>query len=253
VAVGDGDIVSLVRDVGRGREGQPLVLLLQEVYRCGEPVPRSLALDAAFARRLGGGGDRRPSDVGAVAAALGMSVYYVPSMRNGGHDSDEDRGNAILANVPLSGLEAIELPFENQRRVAVAATVAGTTAAGAPWRLRVVSAHLDNTVPRRAWIASEYGRARQARGLVALLDGDAPTVLGGDFHPWFGFVDQVYVETARAFPQTPSTDRRATFRGLLRLDHQFHRLPAGWSASVRRADDRYGSDHSPLVGTISFQ
>lgn len=248
-AVGDADVIAMVRDVARGREGQPLVLLLQEVYRRGEHVPRALADDAVFARRLGRPAGP-PADVDSIAAALGMSVYYVPSMRNGGPESDEDRGNAILANVPLTRLEAIELSFENQRRVAVAAVISGTTGSGAPWQLRIVSAHLDNTVPRRLWIASEYGRARQARGLVALLDGVVPTVLGGDFNTWFGFSDQAYVETLRAFPQTPATDRRATFRGLLRLDHQFHRLPAGWTASVRRLDDRYGSDHSPLVGTI---
>ena len=36
----------------------------------------------------------------------------------------------------------------------------------------------------------------------------------------------------------------------MRLDHILVRLPAGWRASLRRADDRYGSDHFPLVATI---
>jgi endonuclease/exonuclease/phosphatase family metal-dependent hydrolase len=251
-ALGAGDVVGFVRQLPAAREGRPLVLLLQEVYRRGDSVPRSLGRDGAFARRLGGALGLVATDIDSVAAELGMTAYYVPSMRNGGLDSNEDRGNAILANIPISGLEAIELPFERQRRVAVAAAIEGRTSVGLPWKMRLVSAHLDNTVPRRAWIGSEYGRARQARGLVSWLDGDVPTVLGGDFNTWFGFSDQVFMETALAFPQTPTQDRRATFFGVLRLDHLFYRLPAGWHARATRAEQRYGSDHSPLIGTIRF-
>lgn len=253
-AVGDGDIAGFVKRLRAVTERRPLVLLLQEVYRRGDTVPQSLAPGAAFARRLGGASDAGPkTDIDSVAAELGMFTYYVPSMRNGGRVSNEDRGNAILADIPIASLEAMELPFERQRRVAVSAIVEGTTSAGVPWRLRVVSAHLDNTVARRAWIGSEYGRARQARGLVALLQGNVPTVLGGDFNTWFGFSDQAYLETALAFPQTPTFDNRATFRGMLRLDHLFYRFPAGWQASARRADERYGSDHAPLIGTVRFR
>ncbi len=253
-ALGAGDITGFVRQLRGAWVERPIVLLLQEVYRRGDSVPRGLARDAAFASRLGGAaGARAMTDIDAITAELGMAAYYVPSMRNGGGDSDEDRGNAILSNVPIANLEAIELPFERQRRVAVVATVEGTTTAGRPWRVRVVSAHLDNTIARRWWIGSEYGRARQARGLVALLQGDAPTVLGGDFNTWFGFSDQAYLETAMAFPQTPTADQRATFLGMLRLDHLFYRLPKGWQARARRADRRYGSDHAPLIGSVRFQ
>lgn len=229
------------------------MLLLQEVYRRGPSVPRLLAAGAAFAQRLGGSnGATRASDVDETASALGMRAYYVPSMRNGGPDSDEDRGNAILSNVPLERLTAVELPFEKQRRVAVAADVRGTSPDGSAWTLRVVSAHLDNAVPRRGWVGSEYGRARQARALVDFLRDEPATVLAGDFNTWFGFSDQAFIETSLAFPQTVTTDTRATFRGMLRLDHVFYRLPARWQRTLRRADDRFGSDHSPLVGTIRF-
>ena len=253
-ALGAGDVVTFVRQLQLERRDRPLVLLLQEVYRRGESVPRTFARNAVFASRLGGalpGG--AATDIDSIAAELGMTAYYVPSMRNGGGTFDEDRGNAILANVALANLEAIELPFERQRRVAVAATVEGRTTTGSPWRLRVVSTHLDNTVARRAWIGSEYGRARQARGLVSWLEGDTPTVLGGDFNTWFGFSDQAFVETRLAFPQTPTDDRRATFLGVLRLDHLFYRLPADWRARATRAEHRYGSDHAPLIGTIQFR
>jgi endonuclease/exonuclease/phosphatase family metal-dependent hydrolase len=257
IALGAGDVTRLVAEV-RERIGRnaPLVLLLQEVYRRGADVPSRLTADSIVAGRLGAArqGLRR-DDVAALAATLELGVCYVPSMRNGApSESDEDRGNAILSNLPMNELAAIELPFERQRRVAVAATVSGLSSRGAPWTLRLVSAHLDNMVgPRRGWVAgAEYARVRQARGLVALLDGNVPTVLGGDFNTWFGFVDQVYVETARAFPQTRLTDTRATFHGLLRLDHLFFRLPDRWRAQFHRENDRFGSDHSPLVATITF-
>jgi hypothetical protein len=48
------------------------------------------------------------------------------------------------------------------------------------------------------------------------------------------------------------SDRRATFQGMLRLDHLFFRLQDGWTGSFRRGDDSYGSDHYPLIGTIEF-
>ena len=251
-AVGAADIVGFVRTLPNTEA--PLVLLLQEVYRGGPEVPADLDTGLSFAGRLGGAaGGPAYREIEDVGRTLGLGVYYVPSMRNGGRASDEDRGNAILSNIPLTDLRAMELPFERQRRVAIAATLSGRTAAGQPWRVRVVSAHLDNLGGmKRAWIASEYARARQARSLAAILQDDEPTILAGDFNTWFGFSDQAYIETARAFPQTRAVDRRATFHGLLRLDHVFFRLAPGWRAEFRRAPSRFGSDHYPLVGTLRF-
>jgi len=251
-AVGDADIVGFVRSQADPR--QPLVMLLQEVYRSGSVVPSTLDRDFAFAGRLGRESDERAGrEIEEVGRLLNLSVYYVPSMRNGGESSNEDRGNAILSNLPLSDLQAIELPFERQRRVAIAATVHGCTSSGNPWAMRVVSAHLDNMgSAKRAWIGSEYGRARQARGLAALLQDDEPTILGGDFNTWFGYSDQAYIETAREFPETRVVDRRPTFRGLLRLDHVFYRLPRAWRLEMRRGESRFGSDHYPLLGSLHF-
>jgi endonuclease/exonuclease/phosphatase family metal-dependent hydrolase len=253
-ALGAGDVETLVADLRRTAPDRPIVMLLQEVYRGGPEVPSLLSGDAAFASRLEGlRADGHREEVEAIASALGMNAYYVPSMRNGSPLlSDEDRGNAILSTLPLSDLTAFELPFERQRRVAVAATVNGSSR-GKPWQLRVVSAHLDNMAgPKRLWIGAELGRVRQTRGLVDQLSHEGPLVLGGDFNTWFGFNDQAFRETARAFPGTRVTDRRATFRGLLRLDHLFFRLPDGWNAQFRRADERYGSDHYPLIATIDL-
>jgi endonuclease/exonuclease/phosphatase family metal-dependent hydrolase len=159
----------------------------------------------------------------------------------------------VLSSIPLRDLAAIELPFERQRRVAVAATIGGATSTGAAWSLRLASVHLDNLAgARRGWLAAEYGRARQARGLRDALAGEQPLVLAGDFNTWFGFSDQVYLETARAFPQTRVDDSRRTFRGLLRLDHVFYRLAPEWTVEVRRAESAFGSDHYPLITTIAF-
>jgi endonuclease/exonuclease/phosphatase family metal-dependent hydrolase len=254
-ALGAGDVQRLVNDLRRDAPSRPIVLLLQEVYRGGPEVPRLLGRGAAFASRLQGlRADGRRDEIEAIASALTMSAYYVPSMRNGSPLlSDEDRGNAILSTLPLSNLTAFELPFERQRRVAVGATIAGMSQAGEPWELRLVSTHLDNmSGASRLWIGSEFGRLRQTRGLIRQLDDQPSVVLGGDFNTWFGFADQAFRETARAFPGTRITDRRATFHGLLRLDHLFFRLPAGWSARFSRAEDNYGSDHHPLIATIDL-
>jgi endonuclease/exonuclease/phosphatase family metal-dependent hydrolase len=229
------------------------VLLLQEVYRTGPEVPARADRDTAFARHIGRpAGGHSARDIKAVADALGFGVFYVPSMRNGGtRSSPEDRGNAILSNLPLREPFAVELPFEHQRRVAVGATLAGTTTAGTAWQVRVVCVHLLSTGGvKHAWVVTEHHRARQARALTALLKDDQPTILAGDFNTWFGFSDATYIETARAFPDTRVADRRATFRGFARLDHVFFRLRPGWHAEFHRGDNRFASDHAPLVGTL---
>jgi endonuclease/exonuclease/phosphatase family metal-dependent hydrolase len=250
VALDSGNVVQLVHDIQRDAPDRPIVLLVQEAFRSGDDVPG--AVDGEYAGHLGK--SRHEREIDDVARELGFSLYYVPSMRNGAPGRHrEDRGNAVLSSVPLTDLSAIELPFERQRRVAAAARIAGRTSSGETWSLRLVSVHLDNLAGLRSgWIASEYGRARQARGLREALTGEDPIVLAGDFNTWFGFSDQVYLETADAFPQTRVTDERRTFRGLLRLDHVFYRTPGDWKTEVHRAESNYGSDHYPLITTITF-
>jgi endonuclease/exonuclease/phosphatase family metal-dependent hydrolase len=249
IANGQGDVIALARTLPAG---VPIVMLLQEAYRGGPEVPSKLEPGASFAGRLGGAeASPHALEVEAIADALDLNIYYVPSMRNGGKASDEDRGNAILSNLPLTDLIAVELPFERQRRVAVAAVVHGRSADGAPWRLRVASAHLDNLAgPRHGWLGGEYARMRQARALRDVLGDGLPTILGADLNTWFGFSEPAYIETARAFPQTRVTDARPTFRGLLRLDHLFYHLAPHWQATFRRAEQRFDSDHYPLIGTV---
>ena len=256
IGLGLGNVPALIAELRAREPDAPIVLLLQEAFRKGPEVPPSVPRSARFASRLGSD-EHSPAreEIEVTADRGGFDLYYVPSMRNGEPSrSDEDRGNAILSSVPLSGYDAIELPFERQRRVAVAATISGTSRHGEPWHLRVVSAHLDNLVgPKRAWFAAaELARLRQVRGLLQYVGAEDFVVLGGDFNTWAGFDERAYHEAAKAFPDTKAVDRRPTFKGHLRLDHLFFRLDDGWRSTFRRADSSYGSDHFPLIATIAL-
>jgi len=253
--VGGGDVRSLVEDLRAGRltDGRPVsafVLLLQEVFRQSPRVPSRVPQGARTARRVRGT-TAEDRDVESTARALGLALFYVPSMRNGGPgDAAEDRGNAILSTLPLENYTAIELPLERQRRVVPAATVDARAPDGRILKVRVTSVHLTNMVAHHGWLLSEAGRVRQARALARTLD-ERPIVLGGDFNTWFGAWDGAYREIARRAQAPADRDRRPTFL-FLRLDHFFYRLPEGWRFAFHRADSRYGSDHYPLVGELDF-
>jgi endonuclease/exonuclease/phosphatase family metal-dependent hydrolase len=249
--IGGGDIGRLIGDARAGRlTGTPvsnLVLLLQEVYRHDASVPSPPPPRA----RIAAGEAPSPPDaarqgIEAAARDTGLSLLYVPSMRNGA--AAEDRGNAILSSIALGNPEAIELPLERQRRVAVAADILVRNASTRT-TLRIVSTHFTNMVAHHLWAMSEPGRVRQARALAAAIDDGMPTVVGGDLNSWFGYRDGAFRELARVLPAARPRDRRPTF-GPMRLDHVLARLPSGWRITVRRAESRYGSDHYPLVAVI---
>ena len=132
--VGGGDVRAFVAALRSGAltSGEP-VRALRAVppgsvpARDGHPADRSRRRGRRQApRRIAALGPRE--DVVSAAASLGLALSYVPSTRNGADDV-EDRGNAILSTLPLSGFAAVELPFGRYRRVAVAATIDG---AGGP-------------------------------------------------------------------------------------------------------------------------
>jgi endonuclease/exonuclease/phosphatase family metal-dependent hydrolase len=254
IHVGAGDLERFVADLRAGRltDGQEVkafVLLLQEVRRTGGGAPLRLPEGAKGAAGIGPPSDARPAgDITSTARELGANVFYAPSMRNG--VGAEDRGNAIISTVGLDGYAVIELPFERQRRVALAATAHLRRSDGTRVSIRVVSVHLTNAVPRRAWVFSEHGRMRQARALTKVLHDD-PIVVGGDFNTWFGAWDGAYRTLTRRFDAPRTRDHRPTF-SILRLDHVFMCLPDGWTMTVRRADRRYGSDHYPVIAQIAF-
>lgn len=253
---GGGSIDALVADLKAGRlTGRPVtsfVLLLQEVYRTGAAVPgRGPGSPAWASAELSVGPDGTRDDIATVARRLKLGAFYVPSMRNGEPGvTTEDRGNAILSTVPLSDLAAVELPLERQRRVALETTIQVHGPGRDAWPLRLVCTHFTNMVMHHLLVLSESGRLRQARALAGVLPADGALIVGGDFNAWFGYRDAAYKELATRVPPPSSDDRRATF-GPMRLDHILFRLPTGWSATVRRTDSRYGSDHYPLVAVIA--
>jgi endonuclease/exonuclease/phosphatase family metal-dependent hydrolase len=259
-----------------GDSFEHFVLVLQEVYRrsnevpllgAGSTVPGPLREKARSGERL---------DAVEVSRRCGLSLFYVPSMRNGDTDYEdgrEDRGNAILSTLPLSDPVAIELPFEAQRRVAAGATVHGPGGDS----LRLVSVHLDVASSMlRMLRTGNSTRQRQGLGLLdALVEleaaradpggnsefppGSAPrfgiaTLAAGDFNTWSAR-ETVIKHLYRHFPQSPPWDGlptrasypadfiffRESFEGRVRLVE----------GSQRRLDDRHGSDHfARIVGLV---
>jgi endonuclease/exonuclease/phosphatase family metal-dependent hydrolase len=268
VHVGGGDLLGFTRRLQRGEltGGGPVrhfVILLQEAFRSGVlpdagPLGRAalrLAPDPPHGERL---------DVAAAARVLGLSVVYVPSMRNGlpGQEDEvlnggvlaEDRGNAILSTLPLHQPVALELPAVRQRRVAVAAVVRGRTRTGVAWELQVASAHLENRGGRD--ILGLHGRALQAAWLASALPPAHLAVLGGDLNTWVRGAGEAALD--RLLPHFPSTPpvqppgpthvSHIIMRG--RLDYIFARLPGGRMVDYDRVPDLHGSDHYPLLAWV---
>lgn len=228
-----------------------LVLLLQETFRAGEEVPD------AYPRGLRVPSAIRPSprslDITGIAKQLGMSVAYVPSMRNGAATNlaeREDRGNAILSTEPLTDVQAIEVPFGKQRRVAVAATVTPRGSGIGP--LRVISTHFDLGGHRVA----------QAEAIGTRIDGlgGLPLIVGGDFNAMNGPNDRSVQAVGRRIPMEPCGTGRthrwplrldvlAFFVG--RLDFMFSTLESsGLTRGCRTLNDTFDSDHLPVLLTV---
>lgn len=255
----EGQLPALIAELRAGAftGGRPVhhfALLVQELYRRGDRVPPfdSSARSAfAIAPR-----DPDAADVEDHAAALGLSVMYVPSMRNGA-ELREDRGNAIISTEPLHDAVAIELPLARQRRVAVGAGVDVRTAGGVE-RLELINAHLEPlSAPRTLWLFKNP-RGRQVRAILDLLDTPryrrdevAGVVLGGDFNTVLRGDREDGYRHARAWSTSLRNEDRRRTHLMGRLDYLFFRLDAGWSASTERLDRKFGSDHHPVIGRVS--
>jgi len=255
VHVGHGDVEGLIKRVSAAEAadgfGKPeFVLLLEETFR------RSVDIPAAS-------GTKVPSriappnpdfDIEDLAHKLEWWLYYVPSMRNGNGlgEHAEDRGNAILSSLPLESVTAVELPFEVQRRVALVATV--TDVLKAP-KLRVAVTHFDTRAPLwHGWIfGGPAARTNQANGFVASLENVAtdrlPLVVGGDLNTSLGSKGVIDILSTVA----PHSDcgNRPTHSWGLALDHIFARIPETWTANCVRGDSAFGSDHYPLVLSLT--
>jgi endonuclease/exonuclease/phosphatase family metal-dependent hydrolase len=246
VHVGNGDIRAFVKDLTNGdhtdrRAVRHYVLMLQEAVRTHGVPP--LASTAAGATRIPARAPAGPIDIIQIGRDLGLSLIYVPSMRNGrsADDPAEDRGSAILSTLPLSEPIAIELPGERQRRVVVMAKAGSTS---------VAVVHLDALGGRQRlrifW--TPWMRDVQLRSTAALLPG-GPLVVGADLNTWHGRDEPAARFLGQLFRATPiSVDRQGL--GLRVLDYMFVRAGAHQRARYRQVERRYGSDHRPLVGWV---
>ena len=245
VHVGAGQVPQLTAELRRQADaarGTGVVLLLQEMFRAGEGVPESFPSFITPPGRIAP--KRWTSEVGRLAGELGMSVAYVPSMRNGGvfHGDDrEDRGSAILSTEPLSDVSAIELPMLKQRRVVVMATV--TPRGGVVPPLRVMATHLDTLGPR----------GTQARALARYIDSlpdQPPLVMGGDLNALWGEHDTT-VKTLRTVMQLEPCGTGSTHL-LGRFDYIFSTLGESPRRACETLKDKYSSDHRPLLLTLDY-
>jgi len=264
--VGGADLNTFIQDLRSGKltDGEPIhdfVLLLQEAFRAGPSVPDNISPDVptgTYIRTTPPSGER--IDIVKTARQHGLSLFYVPLMRNGRPeetDIPEDRGNAILSTIRLSSFTAVELPYERQRRLAIGAKFSGETINSSPWTIQVISVHLEN---RARWFkvlrSFRVARLRQVEALVNAFLTTTPTVFGGDFNTWFkewnepaiAFVEKFFDGPARS--QHLGTVKYGYFLPERVVDYLFFRLPEGWSATYQRIDNRYGSDHYPLLGRV---
>ncbi len=270
IEVGAGDLTGFLEEqIGyscesarTARESRiPFVLLVQEAHRASSEIPdipEGVSLPSAIGKS--NAHDSR-TDIVEIAERCDLSLFYAPSMRNGAEvegEIPEDRGNAILASIPLSEHSAVELPLETQRRVAVAAL------AHPPGRepIRVVSFHFDVAANvLRVITTGNSTRLRQGLGLARALeeldegDRQIATIIGGDVNSW-SEKESVIRHLSERFPESPTATAEGT-RGGYPTDHMFLRTFEGSTivldeGSYRVVPDEYGSDHRGRVLTLSF-
>ena len=247
----NGRIDALIDDLnaGRiaGRAPKQIILLLQEAYRAGTdvpPLPRGAKVPHIIASRS------PQRDVIEIARRHDLAYTYVPSVRNGRYPR-EDRGSAILSSLPLEEVTAYELIHERQRRVTVGATVQ-VAIDGVERQLRLFSLQLDTH-----GLIDLLGHRVHLKQMQAALPefrcgpaDPADCLIGGDFNSFFGGHETAVTVTKAWFGTTDDSDRRRT-QIMGRLDHVFCHAPrADWIPHTRRLNDRYGSDHYPLVTTL---
>jgi endonuclease/exonuclease/phosphatase family metal-dependent hydrolase len=245
VHVGNGDIRSFFQDLRAGvhTEGRRFshhVMLLQEVVRTTGVPPFAAA--ASGAKRIAARNASATIDIVEVSRELGTSLVYVPSMRNGtSADPAEDRGSAILSTIPLSAVVAAELPGERQRRVVVIAKAG-------PISVAVI--HLDalGGGRRLRLLWTPWMRDVQIRSTASVLP-DGPLVVGADLNTWHGRDELAARFLNEKFRETPLSLERHGL-GLRVLDYMFFRGGPGQRGRYRQVDNRYGSDHRPLIGWI---
>jgi len=254
VHVGHGDLPGLIEKISGAEHangfGKPeFVLLLEESVRHSAQIPDSAGIKVP--RRIAP--PDGALDIEEVARKLGWWLYYQPSMRNGDGTGKqaEDRGNAILSSLPLEKVDAVELPFAVQRRVALIATVKDFQ--NQP-RLRVAVTHFDTRAPLRAgWIfGGAAARNTQAKAFVSafkkLAADGLPFIVGGDLNTYMG--SRTVIDTMSGLAPRTNCGNQPTHTWGMTLDHIFASIPQTWTGQCSRGGSTFGSDHFPLVLTL---
>jgi endonuclease/exonuclease/phosphatase family metal-dependent hydrolase len=257
VGIGTGRIEEVVTKLRAGElDGEkrpatrPLVILAQEAYRSDESIPA----EPKSSHHGGKGPPKDPIDIVEAAKALGFSLRYAPSMRNGRHRSD--RGNAILSSVSIAHARFFPLPHVRQLRVAIA-----TELHGLPW-LTFVTAHIDTRGTGRSGQAARLGQR-----FAEEWGTDQTVLLAGDFNTYRGTREPLLQGILRSgFTRIPHEPLRThTFHAppiKMLLDHVLVRdsEPQLINVRVKRLDedarDRgrfiFGSDHHPLLARVEL-
>jgi endonuclease/exonuclease/phosphatase family metal-dependent hydrolase len=179
-----------------------------------------------------------------AAAASGsgpLSLFFTPALHN-----PPRTGNAILSSMPLADARVIDLPRERRSRTAAIAMV---EVGG--HRLFVASTHLENRLGWQRGFFADRARKRQADALLRALPAAGHGILGGDMNTMFPNESALAALLDR-FDDTPREAPQPTYRGRLVLDHVFFDLPDGWTATRDVLQDRYGSDHHPVLGVVAI-
>jgi endonuclease/exonuclease/phosphatase family metal-dependent hydrolase len=246
VHVGGGHVKEAVEELldrfDEGHNDTGIVLLLQEAFRAGDVVPESFPRIFKTPGRIAP--KRLSSEIGRLAEELGMSVAYVPSMRNGnplaGEDR-EDRGSAILSTEPLSDIIAIELPMLKQRRVVVMATVTPRGSHVPP--LRVMTTHLDTLGPRGT-------QAKALANYISELPAEPPLVMGGDLNSLWGVRDTTVTTMSTVMSMEPCGTGRTHVFG--RFDYIFSTLGPTPARTCETLQNKFSSDHRPVLLTLEY-
>lgn len=270
---GAGDLIAFIEmelglecDASTTAHPPPFVILVQEALRRSNDIPEPVSFDAIPRVLVENERETERLDIAGVARRCGLSLAYVPSMRNGPDPRDglrEDRGNAILSTLPLSDPLAIEQPFEGSRRVGVLARI---TAPGSR-SILVASVHLHTvSLPWRLLVTGNGARWREAAALIDVFDrldleqgpAGVSTVVAGDMNTWT--TRHTAISLLREhFPDSPDQLPEPT-RGAFPTDHLMFRAArmtgrtpdAIVAGSYRRVNEVHFSDHHPVVAVLRF-
>ncbi|WP_455280473.1 endonuclease/exonuclease/phosphatase family protein [[Eubacterium] cellulosolvens] len=272
VHVGSGDLDQFINDLQyghltNGERIEHFVMLLQEAFRQDSTVPFKIP---PYARTGNNIRVTTPKglrvDIITTARKHRLGLFYVPSMRNGRQENiknPEDRGNAILSTIPLSRPISVELPLERQRRTVIAANISGKSKAKISWRIQLINVHLENRTSGLMFFRGfSIARLNQVTALLKILPEEKIAVMAGDFNTWFreaqeptikhveNFFNRLGIVSEYDSSKTPRK-RYPLFQDRL-VDYLFFKVPENWHTEKYYVDDNYGSDHYPLVTTITF-